>query len=212
MGILRRLRGSSSATVTGAVEIITIGADVDAMSIVDDDARLVEIDVVGESRRQDALEQIAGPKTELGKRHRVGVTLRCDPTNSYDPNAIRVECMGQQLGFVPREAAAELAPAMSARSGSVIEGVGFIVGGWDNGESVGSYGVRVWISKESLARIGVHPDVVRREVEDIRGASSALDTGFSQAWVTDEADESYDLSWYRDLPEGDRPAIPCLSG
>jgi hypothetical protein len=35
-------------------------------------------------------------------------------------------------------------------------------------------------------------------------------TGFTEAWLTDAEDDSYDLSWFNDLPEADRPAITKL--
>jgi hypothetical protein len=35
-------------------------------------------------------------------------------------------------------------------------------------------------------------------------------TGFTEAWLTDAEDDSYDLSWFNDLPEADRPAIARL--
>lgn len=35
-------------------------------------------------------------------------------------------------------------------------------------------------------------------------------TGFSEAWLTDAEDDSYDLSWFNQLPEADRPAIAML--
>jgi hypothetical protein len=38
--------------------------------------------------------------------------LRRDPANPHDPNAIEVLAGGQQIGWVPRELAAELAPAI----------------------------------------------------------------------------------------------------
>jgi hypothetical protein len=43
------------------------------------------------------------------------LTLRRDPENEHDPNAIAVQAGdGQQVGWVPRELAAELAPALDA--------------------------------------------------------------------------------------------------
>ncbi|HEX2087695.1 MAG TPA: HIRAN domain-containing protein [Solirubrobacteraceae bacterium] len=52
----------------------------------------------------------AGPGAEL--------RLRRDPANEHDPNAIAVELArgraGDQLGWVPRELAAELAPRLDA--------------------------------------------------------------------------------------------------
>lgn len=40
--------------------------------------------------------------------------LRREPGNEYDANAIAVHGGGEQLGFAPRELAAELAPALDA--------------------------------------------------------------------------------------------------
>ena len=43
------------------------------------------------------------------------LVLRRDPENAYDPNAIAVDTPGgEQLGFVPRELAAVLAPSLDA--------------------------------------------------------------------------------------------------
>jgi hypothetical protein len=40
--------------------------------------------------------------------------LRREPANEHDPNAIAVDGGGQHLGFVPRELALEIAPALDA--------------------------------------------------------------------------------------------------
>lgn len=40
--------------------------------------------------------------------------LRRDPENEHDPNAIAVEAGGDQVGWVPRDLAAELAPELDA--------------------------------------------------------------------------------------------------
>ena len=42
------------------------------------------------------------------------LTLRRDPGNEHDPNAIAVDAGAEQLGWVPREVAAELAPELDA--------------------------------------------------------------------------------------------------
>jgi HIRAN domain len=41
--------------------------------------------------------------------------LRRDPANEHDPNAIAVHAGGAQVGWVPRELAAELAPELDER-------------------------------------------------------------------------------------------------
>ena len=40
--------------------------------------------------------------------------LRRDPANEHDPNAVMVVAGGEQVGWVPRELAAELAPRLDA--------------------------------------------------------------------------------------------------
>jgi hypothetical protein len=40
--------------------------------------------------------------------------------------------------------------------------------------------------------------------------SGTMRTGFSEAWLTDAEDDSYDLSWFNNLPDADRPAIATL--
>jgi hypothetical protein len=106
---------------------------------------LVSIMVVGESFRQDALELVAGPKDEDGKRMVVGVTLRCEPENTHDPNAVRVEVMGQHVGYVKRGRAKQLHPRI-AKCGGATECMGMILGGWLRADGdEGHYGIRVWL-------------------------------------------------------------------
>jgi len=123
-------------------------------------AELVELKIVGESYRQDALRAIAGPKEPDGKELAVGATLRCEPSNAYDPNAIRVEVMGQLLGYVAREQALLLASAISRTHAGCIEVRGLIVGGWRDGASEGSYGIRVWLTTRDTDRLQVAPGVL----------------------------------------------------
>lgn len=54
-----------------------------------EDSDIVEVEVRGESHCQDALGAIAGPKEEDAKQLLVGVTLRCEPDNEFDANAVR---------------------------------------------------------------------------------------------------------------------------
>ncbi len=60
---------------------------------------------------QHHAEALASPEAAAGRE----LVLQRDPANEYDPNAIRVLLLGgEQVGWVPRELAAELAPAMDA--------------------------------------------------------------------------------------------------
>ena len=66
------------------------------------------VGVAGAARHHaDVLESGAAA---LGKP----LILRRDPENAHDPNAIEVLAGGHQIGWVPRELAAELAPEMDA--------------------------------------------------------------------------------------------------
>src|SRR3954463_15115433 len=87
---------------------------------------LVELNVVGESYRQDALATISGAKAAEGKHFMVGATLRCEPTNEYDANAVRVEVMGQHVGYLAREQAAIMCPSLQRVCGGALEARGLI--------------------------------------------------------------------------------------
>jgi hypothetical protein len=49
-----------------------------------------------------------------GVAPRAALALRRDPDNPHDPNAIQVHAGGAQIGWVPAEIAAELAPDLDA--------------------------------------------------------------------------------------------------
>jgi len=144
------------------------GADAPALAIEaiahDRGLSYVELDVVGEANYQAALEALAGPTDEDGKHQLVDVTLRCEPLNPYDTNAVRVEAMGQLVGYIPRPTAAVLSPAMQSACGGIVEGLGIIVGGWSGPEDEGHYGIRCWLARKDLERIHVYCDEVRRPV------------------------------------------------
>jgi hypothetical protein len=119
------------------------------------EAALVEVEVRGESFRQPTFEALAGPKDEVGKHVLEGVTLRCEPDLVYDANAVRVEVMGQLVGYIERDEAAMFSPVMQRVCGGVLEGRGLIVGGWRDSRSEGSYGIRVWVTQRDVDRLGV---------------------------------------------------------
>jgi hypothetical protein len=148
MGFLRKVRSGRSWKDGRDHELI-----LDA-GVADDPGDVVELPVVGESYRQDALERIAGPKEADGKSHLVGVTLRCEPTNEHDSNAVRVEVLGQLVGYIARDIAAQISAGLAKQRG-VLEAGGMIVGGWDDGQTEGHYGCRVWIPASAAQRLGM---------------------------------------------------------
>ena len=67
--------------------------------------RVVGVAGAGQHHAEAIASDAAGPGRPL--------TLRRDPSNEHDPNAIAVHAGdGQQVGWVPRDLAAELAPAL----------------------------------------------------------------------------------------------------
>jgi hypothetical protein len=152
----RRVRESSHEAATAV-------AEEDAASR--DWSDHVEIDVVGGSRSQSALELIAGPRDEDDKSCAVAITLRYEPTNLYDLDSIRVEAFGMLLGHDAPATAADLSPAMAGRGGGLLECVGVVVGGWsrDGGRDEGRYDVRVFLSRGDAERLGVDCDLMERQ-------------------------------------------------
>ena len=79
--------------------------------------------------------------------HGTELTLRRDPTNPYDPNAVAVIAPdGRQLGFLPRDVAAKASPDMArgARYKGYVEAV-------TGGDADSMYGINLKIVKEEVA-------------------------------------------------------------
>ena len=86
---------------------------------VDADGRFLARDapeLAGRGLRVAGVAGAAQHHAEVLEQARLGesLTLRRDPDNPHDPNAIAVHCPAGQLGWVPREVAAELAPQLDA--------------------------------------------------------------------------------------------------
>jgi hypothetical protein len=131
--------------------------------------------------------------------------------NPYDANAIAVQIDGQVVGYLPRATAQEYLPGLQqlmAARGGYIALRGVIVGGGYYDDGPGRLGV--WL-EHNPADFGVEPVSSWRPVSPGHpGGDGVMRTGFTEAWLTDAEDDSYDLSWFNDLPEADRPAIAKL--
>ena len=114
MGLLRRIFGSDAGSATPVTQR-EVAAEIVAVDAQADGDQIVELDVVGESYRQDGLAGVAGPKEYDGQEFFTGITLRCEPTNQHDPNTVHVETVGQLVGFIGKEQAALLSGAMQPR-------------------------------------------------------------------------------------------------
>lgn len=149
--IVREARlAPSPADLTGQAGRATVAeADVAAATLtvtLGEQDDVFEVEVVGESRRQDALERIAQGRTESGPvRSRVEAVLVPEPGNRQDQNAIRVEIEGETVGYVGRDDAEDFAPILwklvQRRQRLVVPAT--ITGGWERrgGADRGRFGV-----------------------------------------------------------------------
>lgn len=177
-----------------------------------------ELEVVGESFCQQGLWEVCGGSE--GDRVRYPIDAVLLPENHPDDrNAIAVHVHvhlgGRRIrvGYLPRDTASLYRPgleALTARYGCEIGLRGIIVGGGYYGDRPGQLGV--WLQHDpgdfgltSKGRSDWTGPVQRR----VR-SNGTMRTGFSEAWLTDVEDNSYDLSWFDDLPDADRPAIAML--
>ena len=170
-----------------------------------------DLEVVGELSYQGALWQLSGGA--------VGDKIRCDtvavlvpePTNPHDPNAIAVHISGHLVGYLPRGAAQEYLPGvrhLMSKLGGYIALRGVIVGGGYYADGPGRLGV--WLEHDPADFGIVSPHLSRSQPSSSVNPNGVMRTGFSEAWLTDAEDDSYDLSWFNQLPEADRPAIAML--
>lgn len=202
--MLDRLRGRSSDLLP-EVTSVTVTATVYSG---DED-----LEVVGESHYQPALWSLCGGPSRDRVRHDVLAVLVPEPQNPHDENAISVHIDGHVVGYLDRETAALLRPGVARlmNDGAHVALRGVIVGGGQRGDGIGMLGV--WLdhdptdfgleSTRRARRVG--PSI--RATPDIGGS---MRTGFTEAWLTDAEDDSYDLSWFNELPDGDRAAIATL--
>lgn len=166
-----------------------------------------DLEVVGESAHQDELWALCGATPGDRVRHDVVAVLVPEPHNPHDGNAICVRVDGHVIGYLPRDVAARYVAGLGAlrsASGKDVALRGVIVGGGHRNDGLGRLGV--WLSHDP-ADFGL---AGARRVPGRPTTGGELRTGFSDAWQTDIEDDSYDLSWFTDLPTADRPAIAAL--
>lgn len=165
-----------------------------------------DLEVVGESHYQDALWRVVGARTTDRVREEVQAVLVAESDNVYDPNAISVWIDGMKTGYLSREDAEVYRPgllALQTREGKSIGLRGVIVGGGIREDGPGFLGV--WMSHDP-ADFGLLA-IVPPPAPSMRGS---MRTGLTEALLTDEEDDSYDLSWLQRLPSDPIGAISRL--
>lgn len=105
-------------------------------------------EVVGEARFQDALEEICGGRDVFSAEHQCQAILIPEPNNPVDPNAVQVVIDRKVVAYLARQHAVEYHQHIGMRASSCDAK---IVGGWDDGDTVGHFGVKLkikWPPKE----------------------------------------------------------------
>lgn len=102
--------------------------------------------VVGESNYQSAIMAECGSHTRYGVEHECLATVRPDPGNRFDANAVEVLIRGQRVGFLSREEAPRMKEALEAVGLASATCGARINGGWrTNQHDEGHFGVRLAI-------------------------------------------------------------------
>ncbi len=170
------------------------------------------LEVVGESNYQNPLWAISGGCIGDRIRHKVVAVLVPQPDNPHDPNTISVQIEGNLVGYLARDLAGQYLPgllALMARYGTYVALEGEVVGGGYHSDGPGRLGV--WLEHDP-EDFGLAPPKSAHWTSHPTQPAHAgtMRTGFSEAWLTDVEDDSYDLSWFSGLPETDAPAISRL--
>lgn len=159
------------------------------------------LEVVGESYCQDVLWQLVGGRSSDPVRAEIVAVLVPTSENEYDPNAVEVRINNVRVGYLSRSDAVSYRPgllALMATEGMLIGLHGMVVGGGPRPDGIGYLGVFLDHDPADFGLASHHVSMGR------------LRTGFSEAVATDLADDSYDLSWYHQLPANDATAIQRL--
>ena len=105
-----------------------------------------EVDVVGESHYQDALERICDGRTDESAEKYVDAALILEDDNRHDRKAVRVDIEGRTVGYLSREFARSYRDRLKQAGHPDLVGIckAVIVGGWDRGKrGRGHFGVRL---------------------------------------------------------------------
>jgi hypothetical protein len=172
-----------------------------------------ELEVAGESFRQDALRRLTGnrPEGERVPGVKIRAALVAENGNPNDPDAVAVWIKDPQpeyhlVGYLYREDARSYRPGLLAQEralGRPISLAGRITGGGMRADGPGMLGVFLRHNPAHFtdpAQLVPAPWV-------LPPPTPRMSTGLSDARATDD---SYDLAWMADLPHFDIRAIPML--
>ena len=100
--------------------------------------------IAGESKYPEAFAAIAGAPRDEGYLVPVCVVLTREPRNQYDPNAIVATVDGHIVGYISRDVAAAVSPALDQSGVSELRVCGIVRGGYTRRKN---FGVHIWLDK-----------------------------------------------------------------
>lgn len=110
--------------------------------------RGITYDIVGEGSHQpNLLALTGGRKHEHGVKQDISATLKPDPTNRYDPNAIAVFIRKKKVGYLSKKDAPIFGAFLKDAGADSAVCDGRIIGGWNTGDGdEGDFGVKLSLS------------------------------------------------------------------
>lgn len=164
-----------------------------------------DLEVVGESHRQDNLWRVVGGRhrPEVRVRMDVYAMLLAEDGNPYDANAVSVWIDGLMVGYLPRDEARRLRPgllALQERESTPIALQGAIVGGGMRDDGPGRLGVFLRYDPEDFG-LAASPVVL---YADARLCAALGDD------LASSKDSPYNLVWMHGLPNDDIRRIKAL--
>ena len=164
-----------------------------------------DLEVVGESHRQDNLWRVLGGqhRPEIRVRMDVCAMLLAEDGNPYDANAVSIWIDGLMVGYLPRDEARRLRPgllALQEREGKPIALEGAIVGGGMRDDGPGMLGVFLRYDPEDF---GLAPSQTAPYADARLCAALGEDLAASK-------ESPYNLVWMHGLPDDDIHCIKVL--
>jgi hypothetical protein len=111
--------------------------------------------IAGESKYPQAFAALAGEPREAGYLIPVNVVLEREPRNQYDRNAIVATADGHKIGYIGRDVAGVLAPALDGAGVTRLCVCGIVRGGYTRRKN---FGVHIWLDKHPQP--SVHIDLL----------------------------------------------------
>lgn len=102
-----------------------------------------QYEVVGESHYQDELEDLCGGHSDEGHRVESTAYLIPEPSNPYDPQAIRVVIDRKTVAYLPKRETDQFHSAIRGGQATSASCDAIIVGGWMGRRGTGHFGVKL---------------------------------------------------------------------